>query len=184
MANTKITALDEIGATPAATDVIPIVDVSDTTMAASGTTKKVLASRFLMTTGGSVTGSLAVSGSVTTTNVSASGNVNANASIGSAWQNVSYTTGWEDLGSGHWGCQYKKFGDIVYIRGACKRTSGSSFVLFNLPVGYRPPGISNVAIFSNGAGGMISVATNGNVTLDVGGTANVFLTGAWFSTAS
>ena len=41
MSTKKITALTELAAAPAATDMIPIVDVSDTTDAATGTTKKI-----------------------------------------------------------------------------------------------------------------------------------------------
>lgn len=42
MADTKITALTALtGANTATTDVLPLVDISDTTMAASGTTKKI-----------------------------------------------------------------------------------------------------------------------------------------------
>ena len=43
MSTKKITALTELAAGPAATDMIPIVDVSDTTDAATGTTKKITA---------------------------------------------------------------------------------------------------------------------------------------------
>ena len=43
MSTKKITALTELAAAPAATDMIPIVDVSDTTDAATGTTKKITA---------------------------------------------------------------------------------------------------------------------------------------------
>lgn len=41
MANTKITDLSELAAMPAADDLLVLVDVSDTTMAASGTDKKI-----------------------------------------------------------------------------------------------------------------------------------------------
>jgi len=42
VADTKITALTALtGANTATTDVLPLVDISDTTMAASGTTKKI-----------------------------------------------------------------------------------------------------------------------------------------------
>ncbi len=51
MANTKITALTELAATPADNDVFPLVDVDDATMAATGTTKKFQAKRFLYTNG-------------------------------------------------------------------------------------------------------------------------------------
>ena len=43
MSTKKITALTELSAAPAATDMLPIVDVSDTTDAATGTTKKITA---------------------------------------------------------------------------------------------------------------------------------------------
>ena len=43
MSTKKITALTELAAAAAATDMIPVVDVSDTTDAASGTTKKITA---------------------------------------------------------------------------------------------------------------------------------------------
>jgi hypothetical protein len=43
MSTKKITALTELSAAPAATDMIPVVDVSDTTDASSGTTKKITA---------------------------------------------------------------------------------------------------------------------------------------------
>lgn len=41
MADAKITALTELAATPASDDVLVVVDTSDTTQAASGTTKKI-----------------------------------------------------------------------------------------------------------------------------------------------
>lgn len=41
MANKKISALTDLGATPAAGDILPITDVSDTTGSVNGTTKKV-----------------------------------------------------------------------------------------------------------------------------------------------
>lgn len=46
MADTKISALTSLGAVPASGDYFPIVDVSDTSQAASGTTKKITASYF------------------------------------------------------------------------------------------------------------------------------------------
>lgn len=55
MANTKITSLDELTATPATNDVIPVVDVSDTTQASSGTTKKLQMHRLMLQNGGSAT---------------------------------------------------------------------------------------------------------------------------------
>ena len=47
MANKKISALTELTATPAATDVVPVVDISDTSDAPTGTTKRVSVSNLL-----------------------------------------------------------------------------------------------------------------------------------------
>ena len=69
MADTKITALTALTAADPANDVIPIVDVSDTTMAASGTTKKISVNNILGASGtatlasATITGNLTVAGS-------------------------------------------------------------------------------------------------------------------------
>ena len=47
MADQKITQLTELSAQPASTDVLPIVDIDDTTMAGSGTTKKISVTNLL-----------------------------------------------------------------------------------------------------------------------------------------
>lgn len=47
MANKKITALTELAAQPAGTDMVPLVDISDTTGASTGTTKKVSVTNLL-----------------------------------------------------------------------------------------------------------------------------------------
>lgn len=55
MSNTKTSALTALSAQPASNDLIPIVDVSDTTQAASGSLKKITAAYFVQTTGTVVT---------------------------------------------------------------------------------------------------------------------------------
>lgn len=71
MADLKITQLTTLAAIPASGDWLPIVDVSDTTMSAGGTTKKIAASRFVNTnadktfvTGDGTEGVLPVAGTV------------------------------------------------------------------------------------------------------------------------
>ena len=49
MADTKITDLTELATQPDITDVLPVVDISDTSMAASGTTKKITRANLLGT---------------------------------------------------------------------------------------------------------------------------------------
>jgi Chaperone of endosialidase len=51
MADTKISGVAELDAVPAVGDWIPFVDVSDTTMSMSGTTKRLNADRFIYTNG-------------------------------------------------------------------------------------------------------------------------------------
>lgn len=77
MANTKISALTALGATPASGDLFSIVDVSDTTQAASGSTKKITAAYLAVTDGfvATVTGGGVVSLGGFTITVPATGTV-------------------------------------------------------------------------------------------------------------
>jgi hypothetical protein len=65
MADTKITALTALTAADPINDVIPIVDVSDTTMAASGTTKKISVNNILGASGTATLASVAITGAAT-----------------------------------------------------------------------------------------------------------------------
>ena len=65
MADTKITALTAISTVDPAIDVLPIVDVSDTTMAASGTTKKITSNQILGAGGTATLASATISGDLT-----------------------------------------------------------------------------------------------------------------------
>jgi hypothetical protein len=65
MADTKITALTAITTVDPAVDVLPIVDVSDTTMAASGTTKKITSNQILGAGGTATLASATITGAAT-----------------------------------------------------------------------------------------------------------------------
>ena len=65
MADTKITALAAIATVDPAADVLPIVDISDTSMAASGTTKKVTTNQILQAGGTATLASAAITGAAT-----------------------------------------------------------------------------------------------------------------------
>ena len=65
MADTKITALTALTAADPINDVIPIVDVSDTTMAASGTTKKISVNNILGASGTATLASATITGDLT-----------------------------------------------------------------------------------------------------------------------
>jgi hypothetical protein len=65
MPDTKITALTAITTVDPAVDVLPIVDVSDTTMAASGTTKKITSNQILGAGGTATLASATITGNTT-----------------------------------------------------------------------------------------------------------------------
>lgn len=65
MADTKITALTAITTVDPAADVLPIVDVSDTSMAASGTTKKITSNQILGAGGTATLASATITGDLT-----------------------------------------------------------------------------------------------------------------------
>jgi hypothetical protein len=65
MPDTKITALTAISTVDPAVDVLPIVDVSDTTMAASGTTKKITSNQILGAGGTATLASATITGAAT-----------------------------------------------------------------------------------------------------------------------
>jgi len=78
MADTKITALTALTAADPANDVIPIVDVSDTTMAASGTTKKISVNNILGASGTATLASATITGAATVgTTLGVTGSVSA-----------------------------------------------------------------------------------------------------------
>jgi len=85
MADTKITALTALTAADPANDVIPIVDVSDTTMAASGTTKKISVNNILGASGTATLASATITGALTVdTNVLKVDTTNDRVGIGTA----------------------------------------------------------------------------------------------------
>jgi hypothetical protein len=85
MPDTKITALSAIVTVDPVNDVLPIVDVSDTSMAASGTTKKVTTNQLLGAGATATLGTLAVSGATTLTGaLTANGAVTLGDAVGDA----------------------------------------------------------------------------------------------------
>lgn len=186
MANTKISALTDIASTPASGDKIPIVDVSDTTMGASGTTKYVNASRFLKTSvAGALEGTLNFN-SNSATNISNATMGTATITValtdGNGWQNPTFNTGWTNHGAPWQNVQYKKVGDFVFLRGLTKRTSGSETTILTLPSGYRPPSSETFTVMTNGnADGRIDIYNTGVVSFQAGSASLVQLSTIFFS---
>jgi len=94
------------------------------------------------------------------------------------WVNVTYQNGWLDYTGGYSPVQYRKVGDIVYVRGVMKQGALNN-VAFTLPVGFRPPTI----IQKNAAGTASTVDYNPSGTCYVAGGGNGAVTvDCWFST--
>lgn len=256
MANTKVSALTELTTVPDDNDMLYIVDISDTTMAASGTSKKNKAKYYLRTngtantlgeniaangynfTGAGTVGATrigvgtsspsypfhisAASGSQMFINASSGqytqmtlgnagvgkldigwdntaghgyiysdsaliildgGRVRFGDEVGEAWTAVNFNTGWVDYGGGYDEVKYKKVGDLIFLRGLCKRTSGSSTLVTTLPVGYRPTTPQIFAIASNSAYGQVDIYGNGEVHASIAShSVWVSLAGLVFST--
>lgn len=97
------------------------------------------------------------------------------AEMGDGWKSLSYTnsggTTWTDYGGGWQVGQYKKVGDLVFVRGLGKRTAGSGATIATLPSGYRPASYSQLFVtLTDGGVGRIDVGTGGDMSL-VAGTA-------------
>lgn len=120
----------------------------------------------------SITGNLAISGNCDP------------ATLGGSWNNLSFISGWGNLGGGWQTGQYKKIGDMVFLRGFVYRTSGSSAYIATLPSGYRPPAPDRWAVTTDaGAHGNIQIDSNGDIQVIVGSpTDYMTLSGIAFST--
>ena len=171
MADTKITALTSIStSTDPANDVLPIVDISDTIMAVTGTTKKVTLNQLLAAGGTASFATLAVSGlSTLSDNVvmaSAKGidftaTANSSGTMTSELLNdyeegtwVPVDTSGASLAITGTACRYTKIGRAVTIQGivnypATADTSAGRFT--GLPFAF--PDYANMCISYIGAGG-------------------------------
>lgn len=71
----------------------------------------------------------------------------------STWLALTLLNGWLNFPGGQ-AIQYRKIGDIVYVRGQVKPgTIGAGTALFTLPVGFRPPTTIEVTLVHSDGGG-------------------------------
>lgn len=104
-----------------------------------------------------------------------------------SWTGVSYQNSWADYGSGFQAVQYRKAGDMVYIRGlANPPTTPAGTVITNLPTAFRPPAQQ---IFICHAGephqfARVDIAANGDVSYISGPDGYVSFAQIFFSTLS
>jgi hypothetical protein len=99
-----------------------------------------------------------------------------------AWTAVTFTNSWVNFGAGEQDVEYRKIGDLVFVRGAMKSgTVGSAS--FTLPVGFRPPAIVYFAVPSNSLYGQFRISSAGAATLTSGSNVSALLDGVSFSIA-
>jgi hypothetical protein len=91
--------------------------------------------------------------------------------IDTGWIAPTLVNGWINYGGGFAPCGYRKIGNMVYLRGLLK--NGTANLMFTLPAGYRPEGLSLFGIEGGGAHGRIDVDVNGAVSRVSGGNAYI-----------
>jgi hypothetical protein len=120
-------------------------------------------------------------GSVSTALINLNADTLISGRIGSAWSNVVFGTGWGNYGGGWTGVQYKKIGDMVFMRGLATRSTGIDPTICTLPVGFRPQGSHMVSSYTSDGAGRVDISPTGAVTVINGGVAWLSLFNIVFS---
>ena len=139
MADSKITALTALTAADPVNDMFPVVDVSDTSMAASGTTKRISANNILSSSP-TASGALTVTGLVTAGSASITGDLTVDTST----------------------LKVDSTNDVVLIGSATKATYGAN----KLEV--RGASISDASLGGNNTGNL-AILTTDSQAIDTGG---------------
>lgn len=102
--------------------------------------------------------------------------------LGTAWAGLSFGSGWVNFGANYNPGQYKRVGDLVFLRGLVLRSSGTGITIATLPVGYRPTvGIVLVGVATSSGAGRIDIHGDGTIILVSGSPAWVQLDSIVFS---
>lgn len=103
---------------------------------------------------------------------------------GEDWLGMSFGSGWGNFGGVYVNGEYKKFGDLILLRGLVVRTSGVGTVIATLPVGYRPLNANSTVlldVITDTGQGRVDIDSSGNITQVSGGTGWVSFNGKNFS---
>ena len=102
--------------------------------------------------------------------------------IGTDWTALSLNTGWVNFGGSYQTAEYKKVGDLVFLRGLIARTSGTATLIGTLPSGYRPILNPLFIVATNTGYGEIEINSPGQISWRTGGVGYLSLDGLIFST--
>jgi hypothetical protein len=112
----------------------------------------------------------------------------ANPTVPGAWTALGLQNNWVSYDGGvtYAHPQYRKVGDIVYVRGLIKNgTITNGTPVANLPVGFRPPLQLHFPTVSNDAFTLLRILSNGDITVGVGANAGwLSINGLHFSTVT
>ncbi|MBW4571595.1 MAG: hypothetical protein KME31_27335 [Tolypothrix carrinoi HA7290-LM1] len=95
----------------------------------------------------------------------------------SAWQNLQLSSSWANYGTGYTTPQCRKFGDLVEVKGAIKKSSAlvTNEIIATLPAGYRPSEIMLLATWATGGTSRIQIEPSGVIRLASGNSSGVGL---------
>lgn len=98
------------------------------------------------------------------------GDAYLNGRVGGPWLAPSFGAGWGNYDPATWQVGgYKKFGDLVIMRGLVARTSGVGTTIMTLPAGYVPTKYLLFGVLTDAGLGRIDISTTGTVSLVSGG---------------
>lgn len=101
-----------------------------------------------------------------------------------AWAALTLNTAgnWANYGGSYYSAAYKKVGDLVFLRGLVKRTSGSDTLVATMPSGFRPGSTALYATSGDDTFARIDIENDGEIRLQAGtAAAYVSLDGFYFS---
>jgi hypothetical protein len=172
MADSKITALTALTAADPVNDMFPVVDVSDTSMAASGTTKRISVNN-LLSSSPTASGALTVTGLVTAGSATITGNLTASSNI-YVPANVSLKIG--PVGSTWGGLRFDSTNQAFLDSdiGITFRTGGASSFTTSYQIGatgistWSVAGSTAMTLNSTGLGVGTTDTTNGRLNIRAG----------------
>lgn len=85
--------------------------------------------------------------------------------LAASWIAVTFAGTWANFGGGYNNVQYRKIGDIVYVRGLATGGAAAPSTICTLPAGFRPPASVLWATSANGGLGIVSVDSAGVVRM-------------------